>query len=789
MWFTSHRDAAGPPDDAPSTTSSSPRSSQPHGYSLQISSSNPNPRSQNRRNLALTSAIAAAAAASPSSACSGSSSGRRGRGSGGGGRGGLLSWVFSAGAARADEGKPAADRGWDAHGFAVTRTPVPLARLDGRKRYKVSELSFLDRRARDGAPAAESPLFDPAALRAGGVYTKSQLLAELEALTSSGMFEQVSFLGKPMPDGTLGLTVSYAESVWPGTAHRFKCVNVGHMAAPEDGLDADMTARERMDYHRRQQREYQQRIRGAKPCILPEPVREEVMGMVKKQRRLTAGLLQRIRDRVEKWYHDEGFVCARVVNYGNLDTDEIVCEVVEGDITKVEYQFQDKLDNIVEGNTSIAVIDRELPQQLRPGHIYNIGAGKQALKYINSLALFSNIEVTPRPDETKEGGIVVEIKLKEMEPKSAEVTTEWSIVPGREGRPTLASIQPGGTVSFEHRNISGLNRSLVGSVTSSNLLNPQDDLSFRLEYTHPYLDGVEDRSRNRTFKTSCFNIKKLSPVFVAGPNMDEAPPIWVDRVGLKANITESFTRQSKFTYGLVVEEITTRDENNNICTHASRALPSGGLSIDGPPTTFSGTGVDRMAFLQANITRDNTEFVNGAVIGDRCIFQLDQGLGIGSKNPFFNRHQLSVTKFINLNKREQGAGKPPPAVLTLHGRYAGCVGDLPSYDAFAIGGPHSVRGYQMGELGASRNLLEVATELRVPITVMNKHTQVYAFAEHGTDLGSSKEVKGNPTEFFRRAGHGSSYGVGIKLGAVRAEYAVDHNSGTGAFFLRFGERF
>ena len=51
--------------------------------------------------------------------------------------------------------------------------------------------------------------------------------------------------------------------------------------------------------------------------------------------------------------------------------------------------------------------------------------------------MFSNIEVNPRPDETKEGGIVVEIKLKELEPKSAEVSTEWSIVPGREGRPTL----------------------------------------------------------------------------------------------------------------------------------------------------------------------------------------------------------------------------------------------------------------------------------------------------------------------------------------------------------------
>jgi len=96
--------------------------------------------------------------------------------------------------------------------------------------------------------------------------------------------------------------------------------------------------------------------------------------------------------------------------------------------------------------------------------------------------------------------------------------------------------------------------------------------------------------------------------------------------------SQSFTRQSKFTYGLVVEEITTRDETNSICTHGSRAMPSGGLSMDGPPTTLSGTGVDRMAFLQANITRDNTEFVNGAIVGDRYIFQVSYLYNYGFKD-------------------------------------------------------------------------------------------------------------------------------------------------------------
>lgn len=71
-----------------------------------------------------------------------------------------------------------------------------------------------------------------------------------------------------------------------------------------------------------------------------------------------------------------------------------------------------------------------------------------------------------------------------------------------------------------------------------------------------------------------------------------------------------------------MEEITTRDESSHISPNGQRVLPSGGISADGPPTTLSGTGVDRMAFAQANITRDNTKFVNGTIVGERNVFQV-----------------------------------------------------------------------------------------------------------------------------------------------------------------------
>lgn len=71
-----------------------------------------------------------------------------------------------------------------------------------------------------------------------------------------------------------------------------------------------------------------------------------------------------------------------------------------------------------------------------------------------------------------------------------------------------------------------------------------------------------------------------------------------------------------------MEDIRTRDEGGNIVARGDRVSLNGQHIGNGPPTTLSGTGIDRMAFLQANLTRDNTRFVNGAIVGERDVFQV-----------------------------------------------------------------------------------------------------------------------------------------------------------------------
>jgi hypothetical protein len=209
-------------------------------------------------------------------------------------------------------------------------------------------------------------------------------------------------------------------------------------------------------------------------------------------------------------------------------------------------------------------------------------------------------------------------------------------------------------------------------------------LGFKLEYHHPYCLGDGDADKTN-FKTSVFNSRKLSPVFTGGPGMEEVPSIWVDRAGAKATITQNFSRQSKATASLVVEEITARDESGAVVPCGAKQGPGGQLTADGPPTTHSGTGTDRLMFAQGGIIRDTTKFVNGVSVGARDIFNLDQSLGLGSAFPVYNRFAVESTRFIQLKKESQKTNRPPP-VAVVHVKGGHILGNCAAYDAFVLGG-------------------------------------------------------------------------------------------------------
>lgn len=81
----------------------------------------------------------------------------------------------------------------------------------------------------------------------------------------------------------------------------------------------------------------------SRPCMLPASTQKEILDMLVGERQLTLRLLIKIQEKVTRWYKDRGYEWASVVDFGNLDSRELVFEVVEGDITHVVVQFQDEL--------------------------------------------------------------------------------------------------------------------------------------------------------------------------------------------------------------------------------------------------------------------------------------------------------------------------------------------------------------------------------------------------------------------------------------------------------------
>ena len=529
-----------------------------------------------------------------------------------------------------------------------------------------------------------------------------------------------------------------------------------------------------------------QSFRVSGSTILPKEVEQEVLDAARKNQNCTVRVLATAKNIVEGYYTTKGLTFGTISHFDGMENGEVIAHVVEGEITRVQTVFVDDNLQPMPGNKGVThprVIQRE--HNFKVGNLYNVEDAKTALRDIFLLQLFDNVQVVPRPDERDPSKIQVDILLRERPTKTAETELEWSIAPGENGSPDLVSARPGGSVFFEHRNIDRWGRQLFGSVSTANFLQPQDDLGFKLEYIHPYCLGDSDGDKT-SFKAAAFNSRKLSPVFTGGPLMPEVPGVWVDRAGFKATICQNFSRQSKCSMAAVMEEVTTRDDSGAICTSGAKQLPNGALSLDGPQTTLSDSGTDRVLFLQGNVTRDTTKFVNGTQIGSRDILQVEQSVPYSLSAPTFNRWKINLTRFIQC-MGEDKSGHVPPPVLVLHARSGHTIGNCAAYDAFSLGGPHSCRGYTVGELGAARSFLETAVELRMPVPLMKTHA--FAFWESCSDLSSSAKLSGNPTEFYRRAGTGSSYGTGLKLGPVRAEWCVDGNSGAGSTFIRFGERF
>eukprot|EP00879_Flechtneria_rotunda_P020809 GHRR01021905.1.p1 GENE.GHRR01021905.1~~GHRR01021905.1.p1 ORF type:complete len:542 (+),score=170.62 GHRR01021905.1:548-2173(+) len=522
--------------------------------------------------------------------------------------------------------------------------------------------------------------------------------------------------------------------------------------------------------------------------------------------RVDIGLMDKVREKIEKWYQDRGLPFCYVGYFDGMEEGTLRANVIEAKINNISVRYErpklGESDNEIYSQGEVVPADKIVAaSRFKKGEHYHIDDGQDAINNIYACGLIEEINIEPEQDMQDPSKINIKVVVEEVQPKSMELDLDWAFQL-KDGVPqiTRQSLIPGGSLELTHENLFGDSQSLSVSLSSSDWRNPSADLGFQMSYTEPFY------APNTTRNVQVFNTRKMSPVFTPGAESD-VPPVFVDRFGAKAWTSHTGGQDNKVEHNLLLQQVSTVDENGQMVVKGTK-VSRGYYADNGPPTTLSGTGRDVSLSYQGFCALDNVQFVNGNQLGTRALLQVDQGLNLqvplpggrklGFNGGLYNRMIGSITHFMQLpglkplTDDDVWLKRKAPNTLVLHTRAGNCIGDMASYDYFTLGGPYSVRGYNHGELGACRRFVEAAAEVRAPLKNLSDKMPgtVYAFVEMGSDLGSSRSLAGSPTEFYRKAGHGTSYGVGLKaLGACRFEYARDCNAGTGAVFVQWGERF
>jgi outer membrane protein insertion porin family len=210
------------------------------------------------------------------------------------------------------------------------------------------------------------------------------------------------------------------------------------------------------------------------------------------------------------------------------------------------------------------------------------------------------------------------------------------------------------------------------------------------------------------------------------------------------------------------------------------------VDADGNPLTASGTGVDDLWTFLASATLDRRNDPFNPTSGSLLRINAEQSVPIGRGSIFMNRLRGAYSYYIPVSFLNFNEG---PQALAFNIQAGTVLGDIPPYEAFALGGTNSIRGYEEGEVGSGRSYAQFTAEYRFPLFSFLGGA---LFVDVGSDLGSGNAVPGAPGPSRGKPGSGLGYGAGVRistpLGPLRIDYGFNI-IGEGRISFGFGERF
>ena len=577
-------------------------------------------------------------------------------------------------------------------------------------------------------PDLEREIYGVITTQPGRTTNRSQLQQDINAIFATGFFRNVRAVPEDTP---LGVRVTFI--VQPNPVLRGVTIT-GQQVLPQSVID--------------------------------ESFRDQY-GQILNLRRFEEGV-----KKINAWYQENGYVLGQITDAPQVGEDgTVTLAVAEGEIESVDVRFLNKEGEATDatgqpigGNTRRFVVTREV--ELKPGDIFNRTKAERDLRRVFGLGIFEDVRLALEPGTTDPRKARVIVNVIEKNTGSLAAGAGLSSATGLFG-----------TVSYQQQNLGGRNQKLGAEVQIG-----ERQTLFDLSFTDPWIAGDPYRT---SFTANVFRRRSISVIFDGGerevrlPNEDRPRIV---RTGAGINFTRPLSRNPfadsewSASVGLQYQRVSITDRKGR---RESRDELGNLLS-------FSDSGSDDLTTLQAGVVRDRRNDPLRPTSGSLLRFGMEQSIPVGSGNILLNRLRASYSLYLPVQYTNFSPG---PQTLAFSFRGGTVFGDLPPYEAFALGGANSVRGYDEGDMGAGRSFLEASVEYRFPIISFLGGA---LFLDAGSDLGTGDDVPGDPAGIRGKPGSGYGYGLGVRiqspLGPIRIDYGIN-DTGDNQIHFGIGERF
>ncbi|MEP0912316.1 BamA/TamA family outer membrane protein [Leptolyngbya sp. GB1-A1] len=562
----------------------------------------------------------------------------------------------------------------------------------------------------------------------GQTTTRSQLQQDINAIFATGFFSNVRAVPEDTP---LGVRVTFLVQPNP----LFQSVELSGSVLQEQGTEVT---------YQNEQVPLQEAV---------DTIFANQVGSIVNLRQLQVGI-----ENLNRLYQDNGYVLAQVISAPQILPDgTVTLEVAEGVIEQIGIQFLeegqpvDEEGNPVEGRTRDFIITRQFESQ--PGDVFNQNQIRADLQRAFGLGIFESLNIALNPGQDPR---TVDVTVNVEERNTGSLAAGFGV-----------SSASGlfGSVSFQETNLGGNDQDLSAEVQLG-----ERDLLFDLSFTDPWIGGDPNRT---SYTLNAFGRQSISLIFDGGdeevtlPNGDRPR---IRRYGGGISFSRPLGDDWRASLGLQYQNVSVRDVDGELTPRDEF----------GNLLSYNESGIDNLLTLQFSAVRDRRNDPIQTTSGSVLRFSTEQAIPIAGIT--FNRVRASYSYFLPVRflrltegcQQENPTAEQCPQTLAFNVQGGTIIGDFPPYEAFALGGTDSVRGYGPGDLGSGSSFLQATAEYRFPVFSIVSGA---LFLDVGSDLGTASDVPGDPAGIRDKPGSGFDYGLGVRvqtpLGLVRVDYAIN----------------